>query len=62
MIIPARRPLTRLVVLTAIVATAVSVVSETVSAQVRCYRTKCVVFPDGLRVCERTPVDCATIE
>ena len=30
-------------------------------AQVRCYRTTCIVWPDGFRVCERVPVDCSTI-
>lgn len=31
-------------------------------AQVKCYIKKCVEYPDGSSVCERTPVDCATVE
>lgn len=32
------------------------------AAQVTCYRTKCLVYPNGDRLCERTPVDCSTIQ
>lgn len=62
MIVPALRPVVRLTVLTGILVTAVASVSESVLAQVTCYRTRCVVYPDGIRICERTPVDCATIQ
>ena len=36
--------------------------AATVQAQLKCYIKKCVEYEDGSRVCERTPVDCATIE
>lgn len=62
MIVPTLRPAIRLAVLAGILATAVTAVSESVLAQVTCYRTRCVVYPDGIRICERTPVDCATIQ
>jgi hypothetical protein len=62
MTINALHQVARLFVLTGIIAAGVSVVSETLSAQVTCYRTRCLVYPDGLRICERTPVDCATIQ
>jgi hypothetical protein len=39
----------------------IGVFAKTVVAQVTCYRTKCVLYPDGSRICERQPVDCATV-
>lgn len=36
-------------------------VGSSLVAQVTCYKTKCLVYPDGSRLCERTPVDCSTI-
>lgn len=30
-------------------------------AQVSCYVKRCLVYPDGSAICERTPVDCSTI-
>jgi len=37
-------------------------VSSTADAQVKYYIKKCVEYPDGTSFCERTPVDCATIQ
>jgi hypothetical protein len=31
------------------------------TAQVTCYIRKCAVYSDGSQICERTPVDCATL-
>ncbi len=28
---------------------------------VECYFKKCLEYPDGTRICERTPIDCATV-
>lgn len=40
----------------------VALVGPTVQAQtVQCYFKRCVEFPDGTRVCERTPIDCASV-
>jgi hypothetical protein len=36
--------------------------ASTANAQVKCYIKKCVEYPDGTSFCERTPVDCATIQ
>jgi hypothetical protein len=62
MIMSALRPVIRLTLLAGILTTTVLSVSETAIAQVTCYRTRCVVYPDGMRICERTPVDCATLQ
>jgi hypothetical protein len=58
----ALRPATRLVLLFCMVVITVAAAAGMVSAQVTCYRTKCLVYPDGMRICERTPVDCATLQ
>ena len=29
---------------------------------VKCYRKKCLEYPDGTKICEITPVDCDAIE
>lgn len=58
----ALRPAVRIALMFSLVAIAVASAAGVVSAQVTCYRTKCLVYPDGLRICERTPVDCATLQ
>jgi hypothetical protein len=56
------RQITVLLLLTVVVA-ALPASPEQASAQtVKCYRKKCLEYPDGYRFCTLTPVDCDEIE
>jgi hypothetical protein len=55
----ASRPFARWILLAALLG-AVGM-GTSLFAQVTCYRTRCAVYPDGSRICERVPVDCSTI-
>lgn len=56
------RQITILLLLTVAVA-ALPTSPERASAQtVKCYRKKCLEYPDGYKICTLTPVDCDEIE
>jgi hypothetical protein len=56
------RPSRKLAIQLGALAALLAVAAATTEAQVKCYIKKCVEYPDGTSWCERTPVDCATIE
>lgn len=61
MILSASRPAVRVAFLAMLLVITVGVLAKALVAQVTCYRTRCVIYPDGSRICERQPVDCATL-
>lgn len=52
----------RTIVLGAVLVLLAGGAAATAHAQVKCYIKKCVEYPDGTSICERTPVDCASIQ
>lgn len=56
-----RRGILQSVVFGGVAAFAIAV-PNLVSAQVTCYVTRCAVYPDGVQICERTPVTCSSIK